>query len=367
MTTALPESAGRSRSPRFWLLYLAFWLLLGLSLSLAEYQRYTGRGGGIWWEPFLWEMSSTFSVGMVALAAYPWVRFLSSRGKFSLLVPAGHVLAAAVFTLAHVLLMFSIRRMVYTVAGVAYHPGSWLDIFFYETPKDLVTYLLVTGLVYAYVLHERAQQQQVQLARLQGELAEMRLARLQDQLQPHFLFNALNLVSSLMYEDVARADRMLSELSALLRKTMSLEQKTIHSIGEELEILKPFVAIMQARFSDRLRTQLHCDDAALAMEIPCLILLPLVENAIKHGVAQSSGEADIRVEIRRTTSDVEMRIHSSVGVLERESRSGGIGLSNTRQRLAQAYGARATLNMTASQPGGVDVTLTLPAPALLPA
>jgi len=353
-----PQYAGKLR---FWTLYAAFWLLLGLSLALAEYQRYAARGGRAWWEPFLWEISSVAAIGLIAPAIYRWVQFLSRRQALSAAVAAGHVLAAAMFSIAHVLLMFAARRIVYTLTGFEYHPGGWVEIFTYETPKDLVTYVTVAGLAYAYVLHERQQRQNMQLARLQGELAEMRLARLQDQLQPHFLFNALNLVSSLMYEDVTRADRMLSELSALLRATMSLDQKLTHSLGEEMALLKPFAAIMQARFADRLGMAFHCDEAALATEVPCLILLPLVENSIKHGVAQSVSHADIRVDIRALDGGVQMRVCSSVGVLERESREGGIGLSNTRQRLAQTYGERASLFLSAGSSGGVEVTVTVPA------
>ncbi len=348
------------KSLRFWGLYAAFWLLLGLSLSLAEYQRYAARGGRIWWEPFLWEISSVAAIGLISPAIYRWVQFLSRRQALSAAVASGHALAAALFSIAHVLLMFGARRLVYTLTGFEYHPGGWLEIFTYETPKDLVTYVTVAGLAYAFVLRERQQQQSMQLARLQGELAEMRLARLQDQLQPHFLFNALNLVSSLMYEDVPRADRMLSELSALLRATMSLDQKITHSLGEELAMLKPFAAIMQARFADRLGMAFHCDESALATEVPCLILLPLVENSIKHGVAQTGGHAEIRVDIRAIEGGVQMRVCSNVGVLERDNREGGIGLSNTRQRLAHTYGARASLVMSAGSPSGVEVTVTVP-------
>ena len=351
------QHAGRLR---FWALYAAFWLLLGLSLALAEYQRYAARGGRAWWEPFLWEISSVTAIGLIAPAIYRWVQFLSQRQALSAAVVGGHTVAAVLFSIAHVLLMFAARRIVYTLTGFEYHPGSWLEIFTYETPKDLVTYVTVAGLAYAFVLRERQQRQSMQLARLQGELAEMRLARLQDQLQPHFLFNALNLVSSLMYEDVTRADHMLSELSALLRATMSLDQKITHSLGEELAMLKPFAAIMQARFADRLGMVFHCDESALATEVPCLILLPLVENSIKHGVAQSGSHADIRVDIRAIEGGVQMRIYSSVGVLERDSREGGIGLSNTRQRLAHTYGERASLSMSAGLPGGVEVTVTIP-------
>ena len=186
------------------------------------------------------------------------------------------------------------------------------------------------------------------------------MARLQDQLQPHFLFNTLNLVSSLMAEDVQRADEVLARLGDLLRNTLTLSNRTMHSLEEELHILSPYIDIMSARFGERLKITVDCDNEARGCLIPCLLLLPLIENAVQHGVEKSTTISNISVSGHINENFLKLMVNADVGLLERDAREGGIGLANTRARLNQLYAGVATISLTPLSPQGVEVVISLP-------
>jgi two-component system, LytTR family, sensor kinase len=342
------------------LIYITFWLGVGLLLSLASLQVYVQRGGVHLWEPFLWEMSSVFVVALLMPLIYRWVSFADTCNWGKLQIGVTHILMACGFSIAHVALMFALRFLVYFLTDVRYEPGIWWSVIAYEAPKDFVTYALLAGICYGVVLMQREQRRELDIALIKTELSEARLARLQDQLQPHFLFNTLNLVSSLMSEDTERADTVLVRLADLLRNTLALSNRTTHSLQEELHILEPYLDIMSARFGERVQIKIDCDEAARQCAIPCLLLLPLIENAVHHGVEKTTSPANITVTAHVAANELKISVSTDVGALEREARDGGIGLANTRARLNQMYESSANINLIALQPRGVDVLITLP-------
>jgi two-component system, LytTR family, sensor kinase len=342
------------------LVYIGFWAGVALLLSLAELQSYI-RGGGLHsWEPFLWETSSVFAVALLMPLIYRWVNFADGSEWPKLNIGITHVLMACAFSIAHMLIMFAIRYLVYFLMDVRYEPGPVWSIMAYETPKDFVTYALLAGICYGVVLMQREQRRELDIALIKTELSEARLARLQDQLQPHFLFNTLNLVSSLMAEDTERADTVLVRLADLLRSTLALSNRTTHSLDEELHILAPYLEIMAARFGERIAVRIDCDDAARKCAIPCLLLLPLIENTVQHGVEKTVSAANITVAGSMIADVLQLSVSASVGTLERDARAGGIGLANTRDRLEQMYGGAAKISLTPLQPQGVDVLIQIP-------
>lgn len=342
------------------LVYIAFWLGVGLLLSLAALQTYVRQGGMHLWEPFLWEMSSVFVVALLMPLIYRWVSFADTCGWSKLQIGATHILMASGFSIAHVVFMFALRFLVYFLMDVRYEPGTWWSVIGYEAPKDFVTYALLAGICYGVVLMQREQRRELDIALIKTELSEARLARLQDQLQPHFLFNTLNLVSSLMAEDIERADTVLVRLADLLRNTLALSNRTTHSLQEELHILEPYLDIMSARFGERVQVKINCDEAARQCAIPCLLLLPLIENAVHHGVEKTTSPANIIVAAHIIANELKISVSTDVGALEREARDGGIGLANTRARLHQIYEGSASITLAPLQPRGVDVLITLP-------
>jgi two-component system, LytTR family, sensor kinase len=342
------------------LVYIGFWVGVALLLSLAAWQSYTRAGGRHLWEPFLWEASSVFAVALLMPLIYRWVNFADGSGWPKLNIGITHVLMACAFSIAHVLIMFAIRFLIYFLMDSRYEPGPVWSIMAYETPKDLVTYSLLAGICYGVVLMQREQRRELDIANIEAELSEARLTRLQNQLQPHFLFNTLNLVSALMAEDVERADTVLARLSDLLRSTLALSNRTQHSLAEELHILAPYLDIMTARFGERIKVKIDCDDAARECAIPCLLLLPLIENAVQHGVEKTTSAATIIVTGHVIADELRLSVSADVGTLERDAREGGIGLANTRNRLKQMHDGAAKISLAPLQPQGVEVLIQIP-------
>ncbi len=341
--------------PRRWRLpYIALLTVVGGLLSASALEAYRLGGGTQPWEPFLWEYSSVFVIGALALCVHALVGRLQGQPWPRQLL--AHAVALPVFSVLHIAGMFGLRLLVYALVGAGYHPDDIPTLLVYEGGKDAVSYLsfcLISRGVWMAQAAERARR----------ELAEVRLARLADQVQPHFLFNTLNLISSVMYEDVPRADRLLCQLADLLRQTLAAQQRAEHTLREELALVEPFLALMQARFGpERLVVRLDADDAALACRLPALLLLAPVENAVKHDVARHRGRVEVVVAAARDGERLTLRVsnHGDTPVPESPpDPDGGLGLRNVRERLAARYGAAASVRFG---PDGRGMSLVVELP-----
>lgn len=348
--------------PRRWRLpYVALLTVIGLLLSASALEAYRLGGGTQPWEPFLWEFSSVAVIGMLALGVHALVGHLSGRPWPRQL--AAHAVALPLFSLAHIAGMFGLRLLVYGLVGADYRPDGLPTLLIFEGGKDAVSYisfcLISRGVWMAQAATARAQE----LDRARRELAEARLARLADQVQPHFLFNTLNLISSVMYEDVPRADRLLCQLADLLRQTLAAQQRAEHTLGEELALVRPFLDLMQARFGpERLVVQIEADEAARACRLPALLLLAPVENAVKHDVARHRGRVTVSVVARCVGGRLHLSVsnHGDTPVPEAApDPDGGLGLRNLRERLQARYGADALVDF-GPDGGGMTLKLDLP-------
>jgi two-component system LytT family sensor kinase len=358
-STPPPSSPFTGR--RWWFAYAAFWLGAGLFFSLAEWQHYVQRGGEHPWEPFLWEISGSLATGVLAVAVYRWQERLMALHVGVAGRVAGHLAGVVVFALAHTALMFSMRAIVYGFTGVAYHPGAAQAVLGYEGAKDAVSYVLVLGLSIGLRAFRREQRQAAEVERLNAHLAEARLARLQEQIQPHFLFNTLNLISSVMHEDVECADRILSELADLLRQSMSAARVSEHSLAHEMRWIEPFLSIMRQRFGTRLQARTAISDEAARCQVPALLLMAPVENAVKHGVARSTAAVEIAVLATVIGGRLQIEVVDTGDVpATGESAGGGSGLANVRARLVSLYGDAASLSL-AREAGCTRLRIALPA------
>lgn len=345
-------------SRRLLLLYTTFVVGIALLNSLASLQDYQRAGGQQVWEPFLWEFSSALCLGPLNLVVGWGVgRWRGQALNRHLPLLAGGFLA---FTGLHVAGMFGLRFAVYGLIGLDYRPGPLGELLRYEGAKDLISYAIALLLGRGYWAWVAARQREQELERLRAELAEAKLARLVEQVQPHFLFNVLNLISSVMYEDVARADRLLCELANLLRQSLSAQQAGEHSLAEELALVRPFLALMQARFGEqRLRVHMAAEEAALLVRLPALLLLAPVENAIKHDVATHGGPVTVRVHATLLGERLQIAVENS-GVQQPGPIDGGVGLANLRERLAARYGEAACVRFGPFD-GGMRLQIELPA------
>jgi sensor histidine kinase YesM len=208
-------------------------------------------------------------------------------------------------------------------------------------------------------------------AQLQTQLAEAQLQALKMQLQPHFLFNTLHSISALVYKDVDAADKMIARLGDFLRLTLENSGAQEVTLQQELEFLKCYLEIERIRFQDRLTTTLDIDADALNTQVPNLILQPIVENAIRHGIAPRSTPGRIDILAERKNGTLRIRIKDNgAGLTLNPSFDGGfkegVGLANTRARLEQLYGAAHRFELANDPRGGLVVTLEIPSEPLRP-
>jgi len=217
------------------------------------------------------------------------------------------------------------------------------------------------ALCYARHLHRR----ELDEARLEGLLTQARLQALQSQIQPHFLFNALNGVSGLIGRDDARARRLLADLGALLRAVIDAEAEQEVALGDELTILERYVALQRARYGDRLRVITEVPAEALELLVPRFVLQPLVENSVKHAVERRLAPVEVRVVARIEGERLVLRV-SDDGPGPATGAPEGVGLGNLRERLRVLYGGNCSLRIAARPEGGAEVTVALPAAGPVP-
>jgi two-component system, LytTR family, sensor kinase len=239
----------------------------------------------------------------------------------------------------------------------------------YRVPHDLLACLLVltAGVARDYFFRYRSRLAEAEILRTQ--LAEAQLQVLRTQLNPHFLFNTLNAVAAMVQADPRGARRMIALLSDLLRQTLHDASEPEVPLEDELEMLRRYLEIMEIRFRGRLEARLAADDEVLQALVPQLILQPLVENSMKHGMGQGSEPGVLEVTARREGGDLVMAVRDSgrgASIAEGEpprahpDRQGGFGLKHTRERLRHLYGERASLTLTSPDAGGTVAEVRLP-------
>lgn len=220
--------------------------------------------------------------------------------------------------------------------------------------------VLATGFAREFFLSDQRRQRQE--AHLQAQLAEARLDALRMQINPHFLFNTLHAVSALVERDPGGVRRMISRLSELLRHTIDSRATDEVPLREELAFLRRYIEIMEIRFQGRLRVDMQADDDTLDALVPNLILQPIVENALEHGVNRAAGEGQITISSRiefRGSKYLVLTVRDNGPGIDTRNES-GVGLGNTRARLKQLYGDRAVLTLKNADGGGTLAEITLP-------
>jgi two-component system LytT family sensor kinase len=256
----------------------------------------------------------------------------------------------------HTSLNWGLRLLIFPLAGLGpYHYGVMPTRYFMELPADVIFYTIWAGMTTLFYRQFRATQ-------LEKTLARAQLQNLRLQLNPHFLFNTLNTISSVMYEDLHAADRMITRLSDLLRSTLDRGDAQEVTLEREIEFLGLYVETMKARFEERLQVDVDASLETRGAMVPPLVLQPLVENSIRHGADDHS---KVRIEVRAGRENgslwLQVRDHGP-GLSGTKDRAlgGGIGLSNTAERLERLYGGTHRLDLRNADDGGLIVTLQVP-------
>jgi LytS/YehU family sensor histidine kinase len=228
----------------------------------------------------------------------------------------------------------------------------------------LFTYWFLMAGIEFYRVRDHARRKELQTARLEVRLAQARMDALRAQLQPHFLFNTLNAATTLIYEDPPGAEDVLLRLSELLRATLQQSQSQEICLREEIELLECYVGIQKHRYGERLHFNFEIDENLLDATVPIFVLQPLVENAIRHGIAKRKGEDVVSVQVSREGSNMVLVVKNHNSVLDAPPdrlMSRGVGLSNTADRLRELYGTDQSFRIQGLEPTGVMAILRLPA------
>jgi two-component system, LytTR family, sensor kinase len=218
--------------------------------------------------------------------------------------------------------------------------------------------VLLGGALYAY--YRGMREQELKASELREQLSESQFRLLKTQLHPHFLFNTLHSISTLIYTDPARADRMIAQLSDLLRLSLETTDVVMVPLQEELQYVSKYLEIERIRFSDRLVTKFSVEPGTLAVDVPNLILQPLVENAIKHGISKLPGAGRIEITACKRRGGLVLAVEDNGPGFAKNGDSAGLGTRNVRERLARLYTHRARLSMRNLQPHGARQELFIP-------
>jgi two-component system, LytTR family, sensor kinase len=244
--------------------------------------------------------------------------------------------------------------------GVGARPAPFLHALAMRARFNVPIYWVIVSIVHALAYSRRSRERELKAIELEARLGQAKLDALRMQLHPHFLFNTLNAISTLVHRDPNAADEMIGNLSELLRATLDSSEQEI-PLRQELEFLDRYLDIQKVRFGDRLRLAKEIDATALEARVPTLILQPLVENAVRHGIEPQTGVGLVQIRVRRDGDALRVSVHDNgagpkTGAPQRE----GIGLANTRQRLEQLYGKQAHLTLTTSDESGFNAELEIP-------
>ena len=235
--------------------------------------------------------------------------------------------------------------------------------------NEFIVYVavLAAGFARNYFLRYRVRREEAinlkaQAAQLQAQLADARLAALRTQLNPHFLFNTLHAVSALVERDPRGVRRMIARLSELLRTSLDEADEPEVPLDRELTFVERYLEVMQIRFQGHLKVHVHVDADARNALVPNLILQPLVENALKHGISKTTGAGRIEILARRAGARIVLAVRDDGPGLVRGGvpATEGVGLRNTRQRLAQLYGSHQSFALRAAEGGGLVAEVSLP-------
>lgn len=241
----------------------------------------------------------------------------------------------------------------FSFAGISRGLYTYLDYGFMVV---CIIVLIDQSLRYYAESHENA----TRAAQLESQLAQAQLRALKMQLQPHFLFNTLNAISVLVQKDPVAARETILRLADLLRATLEGSEQDEVPLEAELEFMKRYLEIERTRFEDRLEVEIDVPQSLMVAQVPNLILQPLVENAMKHGVSQKRGRAKIRIAAERRNGALVLVVRDDGPGADTGAIKEGIGLSNTRNRLRQLYGEQQQVAFERPAGGGFEVSLFLP-------
>jgi two-component system, LytTR family, sensor kinase len=336
-----------------WFWYWAGWTALALFLGISSSLAYLSVGN-----PPRWSLTLRMSLAETYVWAgiAPFVTMLARRFPFTRAtiwrsLPV-HVAASIVISLIKLSIDRVIRKALF---------GFSTYMLISSVAPNVLFYWGIVAAAHGFGYYRASKEKELRASQLEARLAQARLQLLQMQLHPHFLFNTLHTISELVHEDPETADNMISGLSELLRETLYAGDGREVPLRREMDVLRRYLDIQRTRFADRLQIDIDIDPRAHDALVPLLLLQPIVENAIHHGLGSRAAAGRVRVVARPdgerliiTIEDNGRGLHAESGLQE------GVGLGNTRARLEQLYGTRHTVSIENAPGGGAIVTVSIP-------
>ena len=353
----------RGRRRLQWLGVLGAWFIFSLLTTIQRYFITRPAAGGPW---FLSSLAWALAIWAFWAAATPAIFWLGRRvplrqRKLYLSLPA-HFFFACLFGALHLACWAGIVGVYEFISTGT--PGKFTQEFIRLAQillyVEVILYWAILGAGLARHAFRQAQERELKAQALEAQLQQAQLLALKQQLHPHFLFNALNTIAMLARNgENQQVVQMIAELGEMLRWSIAENAAQEVTLAAELETARRYLAIEQFRLPDRLRVEVSVPEELLSAAVPNLILQPLVENAVRHGIAKSSSASLVRISAERQASTLELRVEDDGDGFPAEWQP-GVGLRNTRARLIQAYGAQAELNVTRRETRGAGVQLRLP-------
>jgi two-component system, LytTR family, sensor kinase len=372
------EAQVRDRPGLIWAVAFAVWTFISLAATATIYQLYRRFNGGIGLGEIAgMEFSQVLTYAPLTPLVFALaVRYPLQRGnwvKRSLL----HLAAGIVFTLVHISLRAATPYGYWDPASRQWTSAIWdshahafrapwvvLRSMFLGSVVDDVTgaYVPIVLVAHAVSYYRRFRERELRATQLEGQLAKAHLQRLKSQLQPHFLFNTMHSISALMLTDVNAADRMMCRLSDLLRISLETADTQITTLNRELEFVTCYLEIEKVRFEERMKVIFDIAPETLDAQVPHLLLQPLVDNAVKHGISKLSVGGEIRITVRRQDNELQLQIKDNGPGVRKTGTlaTNGRGLRITRERLESLYGQKQSLELVSPPEGGVTIRVCIP-------
>jgi two-component system LytT family sensor kinase len=269
---------------------------------------------------------------------------------------------AMMFSAAHSLLVSALRHLLGIAIVDTVLEGA-INLFVSRGGQNVLTYSFIATTYHAAAYHKAVRERDLHAVRLEVDLAEAKLASLESRLRPHFLFNTLNTIAALIRDEPAAAETMLGQLSDLLRASLRADPGAEIQLAEELHLVEQYLAIQRVRFNDRLAVGMQATDEAKQAFVPQLILQPVVENAVRHGISPRESGGSVWVSAERPDERLRLVVEDDgVGISQGPSANAGsgIGLGGLRSRLAHLYGSDHRVEVAPRLPTGTRVTIEIP-------
>ena len=353
----------RRLNPLKFTIFFLLWTVIGLSFAGQFYISSAKAGLNVSWKQAItWALGDWYTFALLSIPVLVLARrFRLESGRWQANA-ALHFLGSIIFSLLYMILRAWVGQIQSGWFGQPVSFREALQPLLYKTWHfNILIYWVIVAVASAIENYRRLRQRELQAAELERNLVQAQLHALQMQLNPHFLFNTLHAISALMHKDVEAADKMLIRLSELLRHTLESMKTPEVTLAEEMAFLTRYLEIEQTRFGPRLQIEMLMAPDTLDAMVPNLILQPIVENAIRHGIEKQAGHGKVTLSSERKDGDLILKVLDTGKATETTSTGReGIGLKNTRTRLETLYPHSHHLEFLPSTPTGTVVQITIP-------